>query len=116
DLVEGGRELAVAVVDQAAHAVEQAGEAEVARLLGHPSTGGISRAAGEMGAPGFQLNEEEHVEAAQRERLDGEEVAGEHRLRLLAQELPPARARAPRRGALVVGKKDEPARAGRLQQ
>jgi hypothetical protein len=52
-----------------------------------------------MDAPAFQLNEEEHVEAAQRERLDGEEIAGEHARRLLAQELPPARARAPRRGA-----------------
>ena len=36
DIVEGGAELAVAVVDQEVHPLEQAGEAEVACLLGDP--------------------------------------------------------------------------------
>jgi hypothetical protein len=40
DLVEGRGELAVAVVDQESHPLEQAGEAKVARLLGnHPPVG-----------------------------------------------------------------------------
>src|SRR5438876_2402631 len=42
DLVEGAAELAVAVVDQKSHAVEQAREAEVARWLGHPGPSGWS--------------------------------------------------------------------------
>jgi hypothetical protein len=46
---------------------------------------------------GLEFDEEEDVEAAQRERLDGEEIAGEHARCLLAQELLPARADAPRR-------------------
>src|ERR687888_1668082 len=97
DLVEGGGELTVAVVDQKPRPLEQAGEAEVARLLGHPGTGRVGRAAGQVDAAAFELDEEEHVEAAQREPLGGEEIAGEHGRGLLAEKLPPARSRAPRR-------------------
>jgi hypothetical protein len=40
DLVEGGAELTVAVADEEAHPLEQAAEAEVARLLvTQPSVG-----------------------------------------------------------------------------
>jgi hypothetical protein len=42
--------------------------------------------------------------AAQRDRLDGEEIAGKHARGLLAQELPPARTRAPRRRRKPGGK------------
>jgi hypothetical protein len=55
-------------------------------------------------------------EAAQRERLDGEEVAGEDAGCLLAQELLPARACAPRRGPKPVGEQDPPDRARRHTQ
>src|SRR5262249_43290607 len=73
DFVEGGAELAVRVVDQKRHPLEQTGEAEVARLLCHPGTGRVSGAAREMDATTPRFDEEEHVEAAQRDRLDGEE-------------------------------------------
>ena len=49
-LVEGGGELAVAVVDQEPRPFEDAGEAEIARLLSDPSAGRIGRAAGEVDA------------------------------------------------------------------
>src|SRR5919199_3980566 len=62
DLVEGGGELTVTIVDQKPHPLEQAGEAEVARLLGHPGTGRVGRAAGEVDAAALELDEEEHVE------------------------------------------------------
>jgi hypothetical protein len=39
DLVEGSSELAVAVVDQEAHLLEETGEVEVARLLNEPGAG-----------------------------------------------------------------------------
>ena len=45
DVVEGGAELAVAVVDQEAHPLEQAGEAEVPRLLGDPAARRVGGAA-----------------------------------------------------------------------
>jgi hypothetical protein len=41
---------------------------------------------GTVDAAPFEFDEEEHVEAVQRERLDGEEVAGEHAGGLLAEE------------------------------
>jgi len=70
DLVEGGAELAVAVVNQEPRPFEDTREAEVARLLGDPATAGIRRAAGEVSAPVSDLEEEEHVVPAERERLD----------------------------------------------
>src|SRR5262249_53130501 len=91
DLVERAAELAVAVMDQEAHPLEDAGEAEVARLLGDLRAGRVGRAASEVDAATFELDEEEHVEAAQADRLDGEEIAGEHAGGLLAEELAPAR-------------------------
>ena len=51
DLVEGAAVLAVAVADQEANALVGEVEAEVARLLGDPGAGGITRAAGEPDAP-----------------------------------------------------------------
>jgi hypothetical protein len=51
-------------VDQQVHPFEQAGEAEVARQLGHPSTVRVRGAAGEVDAAVSEVDEEEHVEAA----------------------------------------------------
>src|SRR6266496_1616064 len=107
------RELAVAVVDQEADPLKDAGEAEVARLLGDPGAGWVGRATGEVDAAALDFDEEEHVEAAQRDRLDREEVAGEHAGGLLAEELAPARPRVPRRRPKPVGKQDAPDRARR---
>src|SRR6266511_261516 len=70
DLVEGGAELAVAVVDQESHPLEHAGKAEVARLLGYPVAGRIGRAARQMDTAVSEFDEEEHVEAAKQDRLD----------------------------------------------
>jgi hypothetical protein len=63
DLVEGGAELAVAVVYEEPHPFEQACEAEVSRLLGDPATGRVGRAARQMDASAFELDKEEDVEA-----------------------------------------------------
>jgi hypothetical protein len=60
--------LAVAIVDQETRPLENVGEAEVARLLNDPGSGWVRRSPGD---------EEEHIEPTQRDRLDGEEVAGE---------------------------------------
>src|SRR5713101_3745665 len=97
-IVETSGEFAVAIVDQEAHPFEEAGEAEVARLLNDPGSCRVRRAAGEVDAPAFEFDEEEHVEAVQRDGLDGEEVAGEHARGLPAQEQPPAQRSAPGSG------------------
>jgi hypothetical protein len=59
DLVEAGAELAVAVVDQEPRPLEQAGKAEVARLLRDPAAGRVGCAAGEVDAAASELDEEQ---------------------------------------------------------
>src|SRR4051812_31150662 len=66
--------LAVAVANQEADALVGELEAEVPRLLGHPLAGRILRAAREPDAAARMSDEEEHIEAAQENRLDREEV------------------------------------------
>jgi hypothetical protein len=91
DFVEGAAVLAVAVADQEAGALLREVEAEVTRLLGDPVTARIRRAAGKPDAPARMRDEEQHVEPAQKHRLDGEEIAGDDARRLRPQELEPAR-------------------------
>jgi hypothetical protein len=97
DLVEGGAELRVAVVDQEPNVGERIGEAEVARLLRDPAPIRIFAGAGEADAAALKLDEEEHVVPTQEGSLDREEVARQDARRLLAQELAPSRPRAPLR-------------------
>jgi hypothetical protein len=96
-LVKGCSEFAVAIVDQEAHPLEQAAEAEVARLLNDPPCGRVRGATCQVDAAPAELDEEEDVQPAQRDRLDGEEVAGEHARGLPAKERRPAQRCAPRR-------------------
>jgi len=88
DGVEVAGELAVAVANQEAKRscslVERPGE--LARLLGDPGVGWVGGAAGQVDAPAAELDEEEHVQPLQRDRLDREEVDREHALRLRSQE------------------------------
>ena len=70
DLVEGARELAVAVTDQVADGCGSFAQCpgEVARLLGYPRAVWVGGAAGEVQAAAVELDEEEHVEPAKRDR------------------------------------------------
>jgi hypothetical protein len=79
----------------------------------HPTAVGIGSDAGEIHATPGQFDEEEHVEPAQPERLDREEVTLEDRRRLLAQELPPADARSPWRRLEAVPVENVPNAARR---
>ncbi len=58
-------------------------------MLGRPASVGIGCATREV-APAAELEEEEHIEAAEPERVDREEIAGDDRLGVSAQELAPA--------------------------
>jgi hypothetical protein len=87
DLVEGRAELRVAIVDQETHRARPSAavEHEVARLLGGPGAARVRGYAREVDPACCELDEEQHVEAPQPHRLDGQEVASEHALRLGAQ-------------------------------
>jgi hypothetical protein len=89
-----------------------AAPADVVRALDVPAPRGVLVLNG--GTAGFSPE----VEARLAPLLaDGvEEVAGEHACGLLAQELPPARSRAPRCGRKTVGKQDAPDCARRHTQ
>jgi hypothetical protein len=81
--------LCISVVDQEPCPFEQSGEAEVARLLNDLGAGRVGGAASEVDATAPELDEEEHVVAAQCHRLDGKEIARQHARRLLRQEFAP---------------------------
>ena len=93
----GARTGVFTVADQEAYALLREVKAEVARLLGDPLTGRIPGAASDPDAAAGVGDEEEHVEAAEQDRLDGEEVAGDDGGRLRPQELAPARPATTRR-------------------
>src|SRR6266550_8758134 len=50
--------FAVAIVDQEPHSLKDAGEAEVAGLLGDPGVGRVRRAAREVDVAAFEFDEE----------------------------------------------------------
>src|SRR6266540_1725010 len=91
DLIEITGELAVAVTDEKPRpdAFVAKLHQEVACLLGHPAAIRVGRDPGQVDAPGRKLDEKEHVEALQEERVDGEEVALQEARRLSPQELAP---------------------------
>jgi hypothetical protein len=89
--VESARELRVAVVDQEPHPAVVVVEfhQQVACLLQHP---GRVRLAGDrevLNAAAPDRDEDEHVQAAQPDGVDGEEVAGEDRFALRSKEAAP---------------------------
>jgi hypothetical protein len=88
--------------------LKQLGEAEVAGLLGDPAAGRIRGAACEVDAPAADLEKEEHVEAAERDRFDREEITREHAGPLLAQERPPVQLGTPRRGLEASSREHSP--------
>src|SRR5207247_9305568 len=59
-------------------------------LLGCPVAVGVPGATCEMDTPAAELEEEEHIEAPEPERLDSEEVAGDDRVGVGTQEVAPA--------------------------
>ena len=113
DFVEGAAELAVAVADQEPCLFEQAAEVRLRACWVTQAPVGFVGAAGEVDAAAVELDEEEDVVAAEAERLDGEEVAGEDARCLLADELAPARSDPPRRRLESRGEQDPPDAAGR---
>src|SRR5438105_11126897 len=94
DFVEGVAELRVAIVDEEPERLLAAElHDEVARLLGDPAAVRVRAAGDVLDPPGRERDEEEDVDPLQEDRLDGQEVAGEHAHRLRSQEGSPRRMR-----------------------
>ena len=74
------------------------GHQQVACLLGHPLPRRMGGDPGHVHAPCAVLDEDQHVQAAQRRGIDVEEVDGEDRLGLGLQERPPGLPGPPGRG------------------
>src|SRR5262249_25990560 len=91
DLIEADGELAVAVPQQEpgleGAVLKPPGQAP--SLLGHPLASRIGGDAGEVDLTAGDLDEEEDVETLEPDRLDREEVAGQHLGGVLADELSP---------------------------
>ena len=94
DLVEGVYELACAVAHERPGVGELVAvtEQQVPRRLGGPDAAGVVRDPCEVHGPGRDVDEEQQVEPAQRDRVDGSEVAGDRGLG--PQELRPSDFRA----------------------
>ena len=71
---------------------------QVAGLLGQPGAGGMGGDPEDVHPAGGVLDDDERVEPVQRDGVQVEQVAGEDRLWLCAEELRPARSCPPRRG------------------
>ena len=94
-LVKGPDELAVPVTDEEPEGsalVLQGGD-QVPGLLGDPGPDRVSRYAGQVDHAAVEVDEEQDIEASQRDRVDVEEVAGKGASGLGSQELRPRRAR-----------------------
>jgi len=89
--VEDAGELRITITDQDTGVVEDAADREVACLLGDPSTGRVRRDSRRVHAAGAVFDEEQDVESAEQDRVDAEEVAGEHAAGLGGEELTPGR-------------------------
>jgi len=112
DVVKGPRELRVAVAHEIPHVVELTRDGQVPPLLRDPRRVGMSGDAGEVNAPGSDLDEEQHVQRPQPRRLHGEEVACPDALCLGTEESRPSRAVAAGSGPDAGSSQDRADRRG----
>jgi len=103
-LVEGAGELGVVVAEQKPDRkvlIVQV-HRDVSCLLGHPCRVGVGRDPGENDPPATEVDEEQHKQRLEPDRLHREEVARHDPLGLGSQELRPARSKPTRRRAQAV--------------
>ena len=91
EAVEGAGELRITVVDQKPHSLAAvvAIHQQVARLLSHPRRIRTTRTGEILDPARPNRDEEEHVQPPQPDRLDGEEIASQHCLSVLAEKSAP---------------------------
>src|ERR1035437_4291352 len=107
---ECGGEVRAAVADHERDPVCLSAEVHerVAGLLGGPFPGGVQGDAEDADAPGRVRDHGQDVSPGTAGQVNREEVAGQDRLGLRAQELRPGRPGPPRRGAGAAGLEDLP--------
>src|ERR1019366_3139094 len=112
-LVKGGGELGVPVSDEELDGAPALGKItdQIAGDLGNERTGRMLRDAEDVHFSGRQFDDEEHIELLQRHCVHGEEVRGQHALRLGTKELRPCRP-APRCWPQAVSAQDPSDRTG----
>jgi len=91
DVIAAAAELGVAIVDEEAERLLAIVEChqQVARLLGDPGARRFRRAGDELDPAAIKRDEEEHVDPFQPGGLDGEEITGDRRRRMLTEEVSP---------------------------
>jgi hypothetical protein len=97
DRVERARELPIVITDQELHRPVTLGkrENEVPRLLRRPRTIRTLAQTGKMHPPAGKLDEKQHIDPPQHDRVDREEVARDQAPCLAANELTPRHPTAP---------------------
>ena len=87
--IEGGAELRVPVAQQEPEAVGSLVEVhqQIPSLLDDPATGRVGGRPGDVDLPGGDLDEEQHVDPFEEDRVDGEEVARQDTASLGGEEL-----------------------------
>jgi hypothetical protein len=90
-VIKGRREFLVTISNQKSQRLRAIGQhaGELASLLSHPHGVRLGRAAGQMHAATAQLDEEQHAEPLQPDRVHRNEVDRDHRSTLGAKELAP---------------------------
>ena len=106
--------LRVPVTDQEPELASPFAEVQhqVPRLLGHPLPGRMRRGTKQVHSPGGDLHDEQDVDPLQRDRVDVQEVAGQHALGLSGEELRPGWSGPSRCGIDASGVEDLPYGAG----
>jgi hypothetical protein len=114
-VIEAAVELGVAIVDEEAERLLAVieGHQQVARLLGDPGAGRLRRAGDELDPAALERDEEEHVDPFQPGGLGSEEIAGECRRRVLAEEASPGELVSQRRRRQPMAEEDRPHRGRR---
>ena len=79
---------------------------QVAGPLGSPCAVRVGSHAQDVHVPGLYLHDEQHVQALEEDRVDVEEIAGQHAISLSAQERPPGGVHVPRGRCAPPGAQD----------
>ena len=82
--------------------------ADIASLLARPSCVWVAGTGTEDQPPTPELHEYKDLDDIEQHAMDGEEVAGQHRVGLSAQELTPAETTAPRCGSNTMPAQEQP--------
>jgi len=111
-LIETPREFPIVIAEQETNWFRALGERprHLTCMLRHSAVVGMGGAAGEVHVAGRHLDEEQHVQPPQPDRVDGEEIYGNDTPRLRTQELMPRWPLAPTRWTEMFLAKDLPHR------